>query len=52
MGRMLNQVSYEEEDLSHLSKNDQIIAERQKIIQSRPVYGSDDHYEGTRARNV
>jgi hypothetical protein len=37
--------------LKQLSENDQIIAERQRIIQSRPVHGSEEHYKGQRERN-
>lgn len=52
MTKRLNQVAYIEEDFSHLSENDQIIARRQKILQSRPEYGSDEHYKGTQERNI
>jgi hypothetical protein len=41
-----------DEDLSHLSENDQIIARRQKVQAARPVYGSPEHYKRTEARNI
>lgn len=35
-----------------LSENDRIIAERQKIHEAKPEYGSTEHYKGQKARNT
>lgn len=54
MVRMLNKIVSidDDEDLSHLSKNDQVIARRQKILDSAPEYGSKEHYKGQKERNI
>jgi hypothetical protein len=39
-------------NLSHLSENDKIIAQRQKIHEAKPEYGSGKHYIYQKARNT